>query len=562
MPNPEQAQAEQRLAALLDQLWELDASRWPLEATYQGDRRFDRTLADPSSEAADAYATQVEAIAEQAQEIAPELLADASQDTRAMVLLAAKNTRAMRACKVELWSIDGLSGPQVDYPMIPIFHTIRSQEDVVTLEARYATIPHQLEQLKANAESGLEMGLTPVRVNLERALKQLDAMLVTPLDKDPLLALSIDAGLTVDVSAVRQAVETEVRPALASYRDFLRDVVLPVAREEVGLGALSVGVACYRAQLDYHIGASYSPEVLHQVGLDELRSAQVGMMEVAEELGLAAQTPREVIDAFRDDPSSYAPDAETLLELNAETLRRAEAAVPRVFGHLPRTPIRVHEMESHRSQDAPAAYYYEAPDDLSRPAYYYVNTYLPETRPLYDLEALAFHEAVPGHHLQIALAKEAGDVHPWRRKAGQTAFVEGWALYSELLADELGLYTSPTTRFGMYNFQAWRAARLVIDTGIHHYGWTRAEALEFLLANTSLPEHEAANEVDRYIAWPGQALAYMVGRREIQSLRQEAELLLGDQFNLSEFHDRLLAGGAMPLTLLRENMERWLKSKQ
>ena len=310
--------------------------------------------------------------------------------------------------------------------------------------------------------------------------------------------------------------------------------------------------------MDGHIGSGYTPESLHQLGLEQLDWAHAGMQEVAADLGWETGEVSEIIVRMREDATQYVDQAAILLRLNREAVERAEAALPEVFGILPRIPIEVHPMEGHRATDSPAAYYYPAPEDRSRSAIYYVNAYLPETRPLFNLEALAFHEAIPGHHLQFAIAQDLADFHIWRRSTGQTAFVEGWALYSEVMADEMGLYSSPETRFGMYNYQAWRAARLVIDTGLHSMGWTRNEALQFLVENTALPENEAANEIDRYIAWPGQALGYMVGRLEIESLRRLAEATLTERFVLSDFHDQVLQNGAIPLSLLRENIDEWL----
>lgn len=551
--------AEEQLLATQDSLWELQMERWPQSATYEGDRRFDDQLTDLSPEAELRYVQALEELAATAQTVDSDELSPTSQDTQALIVLQAVLARARLACHESWWSVDGLGGPQVDYPMMSVFHTITGQHDLETLHQRYLATEAQLDQIMDNLSEGLANGYSTPRVNLQRAIDQLNRYLDSSVDADPMLQLNIvDDTLEVDDSVIRDDVENIVRPALARYRDFLVDQILPEAREEVGVSALPNGDACYAILMEEHIGPGYTPETLHQLGLEQLEWAHAGMQEVAAELGWETNDVSEIIVRMREDSTQYVDQAAILLRLNSNVVERAEAALPETFGILPQIPIEVIAMEEHRATDSPAAYYYSAPEDRSRSAIYYVNAYLPETRPLFNLEALAFHEAIPGHHLQFAIAQDLADFHIWRRSTGQTAFVEGWALYAEVLADEMGLYSSPETRFGMYNYQAWRAARLVIDTGLHSMGWTRDEALQFLVENTSLPDSEAANEIDRYIAWPGQALAYMVGRLEIESLRRRAEATLADRFVLSDFHDQVLQNGAIPLSLLRENIDEWL----
>ncbi len=254
----------------------------------------------------------------------------------------------------------------------------------------------------------------------------------------------------------------------------------------------------------------------------------------------------------------YAADAAALLEVNRELMARAMRALPRAFGRLPKTVIEVKAIEDFRARDAPAAYYYGAPQDASRPAYYYVNTDRPEVRLLYKMPALAFHEAVPGHHLQIALASENTALPVFQREMGHTAFVEGWALYAEGLADELGLYRTADEKLGQLSYEMWRAVRLVVDAGLHTKGWTREQAIDYLVAKTGHRREEAENEVDRYIIWPGQALAYKMGELEIRALRRTAQQTLGEKFDLRAFHDRLLAHGAVPLDVARRVVEAWI----
>jgi uncharacterized protein (DUF885 family) len=444
--------------------------------------------------------------------------------------------------------------------MMPVFFSIRTDADQVNLEKRYRATAKQIEQISGNLSRGVQNGYAPTRKNVERALKQLDDHLGSSIDEDPMLRLKDVSGAEVAPAAgVRTAVEEVVRPSLSAYRDVLRDTVLPAARPDQGIADLPTGKECYAARMQGHIGPGYNADELHQAGLAELARMHDGMAEIGRELGLPQPTAASVMKHFAAGAEYYAKTEDELVEKNDAVVKRAKAAMPRAFGRLPKTPVEMRPIEKHRAASAPAAYYYGAPEDGSRPAYYYVNTADPTTRPLFNLEALAFHEAIPGHHQQIALAKEIPDVHQWRRSAGQTAYVEGWALYAEMLADELELYSGPVARFGMYNYQAWRAARLVIDTGLHHKGWTREQAIEFLGDNTTFPDNEIANEIDRYIAWPGQALAYMVGRMKIHELRRRAKLALGDAFSARSFHDAVNANGAVPLVILDDNINTWIR---
>ena len=560
------ATQEQALTQQLDALWAFQMRQSPRWATYEGIRDYDDQLSDLSPQAEEAYFKELDALAQTFRKIPasyPEPLSPHSQDTLQMVLLDVEEQHAERVCHFEYWSVDGLGGPQVSYLMMPVFHSIRTPQDIKTLEARYRKTGTQLAQTIANLKTGKQKGYTAVRVNVERAIAQLDALLLRPVEQDPMLLIKPEEeGESWDTAPLKLAIEEVVRPSLTSYRDFLRDEILPVARDRVGISNIPEGDACYAAQMRGHIGPGYSADGLHEAGLAELERIGQGMVAVGEELGLKNPTPQDVISWAKKNPRHFAKSSEQLITLSEGIVARAEAAAPTVFGLLPKTPVVVREMEAHRAADAPAAYYNPPPSaGGDRPGIYYVNSSDPTTRPLYNMEALAFHEAVPGHHLQIAIAKELPDFHIWRKNIGQTAFVEGWALYAEMLADEMGLYSSPLARFGMYNYQAWRAARLVVDTGLHTKGWTRQQAMEFMAKHTALPENEIANEVDRYIAWPGQALSYMVGRLEIMRLREEAKVKLGKDFDLKAFHDTVLGRGALPLVLLRQHVEQWVAQR-
>ncbi|HYF00676.1 MAG TPA: DUF885 domain-containing protein, partial [Planctomycetota bacterium] len=333
---------------------------------------------------------------------------------------------------------------------------------------------------------------------------------------------------------------------------FLEEEYLPKARtRDLGLGALPGGPAAYAFRIRHHTTLPLSAEEIHRIGLEELRSIQAEMKRIA-----GGDLP-SFFATLKADPKNFFSSREELLSTARRDLEACRAALPKWFGRLPRTDCEVKAIEDYREKDSVAAFYYPPDEKLTRKGIYYANTYQPEKRPRFNLRALTVHEAVPGHHLQIALAMEIEGLPRFRRQAGFTAYVEGWGLYSERLADEMGLYEDDLQRFGMLTYQAWRACRLVVDTGLHALGWTREQAVRFFMDNVALTEAEVLNEVDRYLIWPGQALAYMIGKREILALREEARRRLGGRFDIRAFHDLVLRNGAVPLPTLRRLVEAW-----
>jgi uncharacterized protein (DUF885 family) len=352
---------------------------------------------------------------------------------------------------------------------------------------------------------------------------------------------------------MRAAVFDGVRPAMARYRDFLRDSVLPVARAEDKVGVRNVpdGDTCYAAMIRRYTSLELTAQEIHEIGLRETKRI-MGEMRALGAKVLATENLEETLTRLRTDPALYFDTRDSVEEQASEALARAREAIPQYFGILPEAPCEVVRMVPHEEKHSTIAYYRQPALDGSMPGRYFINTYAPETRPRYEAEALAFHEAIPGHHLQIAIAQELQDIPEFRKHTGVTAYVEGWALYTERLADEMGLYSGDLDRIGMLSFEAWRACRLVVDTGMHAMGWSRQQAIDFMLANSALAENNIVNEVDRYIAWPGQALAYKLGQLEILSLRAEAKQAAGDAFDIRKFHDVVLRNGAVSLTTLRQ----------
>ena len=353
----------------------------------------------------------------------------------------------------------------------------------------------------------------------------------------------------------------ELAPAFAALRATLAQEILPRARRDhEGLTGLPEGAACYRSQIVAHLALARSPEELHRVGLAEIARTDRALAA----LGSSALGTRDLASTLarlRADESLAFASAPELVAAAEGALARAKAAMPRFFGVLPKAECVVREIPPHEAPYTTTAYYRQPHLDGKKPGEYFVNTFEPRSRPRYELEALTWHESIPGHHLQIAIARELGELPAFRRLDGSTAFVEGWGLYAERLAEDMGLYSSDLDRLGAVSYDAWRASRLVVDTGIHHLGWSRAQAEAFMQAHTALSLANISNEVDRYISWPGQALAYKIGQLEILRLRARAEAALGAAFSLPSFHDVVLGAGAVTLPVLAERVEAWISRR-
>jgi uncharacterized protein (DUF885 family) len=547
--------------AVAEDTWELLLAEDPFEATALGDRRFDAVLPDLGAGTHDAVLRQKKDLAARLKRINAGFLQGESLVTARFLAVLLNDDVETEICRRPLWDVDQLAGVHMAVAAVSSQQVIDSAAAGAAYLTRLNGVDALLRQQTDNLRQGLAAGLTAPRATVGRVVAQLDEMVrEAPAASPYATALTRAQGLSPEArrqleTDVLAAVRDVVQPALTAYHDFLQKEYLPHARDTVGVSSLPDGAACYRALVHREAGVPTPPEELHLVGERELTRLRDAMAGIAR--GQGYESVAAYSEALARAPEQHLSSREALLAHHAAILARAAAALPRTFGRIPAAPVEPRSIEPFREREAPAAYYEPASVDGKRPAIYYLNTYAPETRPLYNAEALAFHEAMPGHHVQIALAQDIPGLPAVRRYAGATAFIEGWALYAELLADELGLYSTPATRFGMLNFQAWRAARLVVDTGLHAMGWSREQAIAFMRANLALPDDEIANEVDRYIVWPGQALAYMSGRLEIQALRQQSEAKLGARFDLKRFHDAVLGAGAVPLPVLRDLISVW-----
>jgi len=468
----------------------------------------------------------------------------------------------------ELMAMTQLDGVQQDVPStiakMPA-GTVRDYEDIL---ARLRAVPVLVNQTIVLLRRGLASGITPPRITLRDVPSQAQDLVVDDPLTSPLLSAftHFPAGVSaVDQQRLRVAAlaayRDSVAPAFRELSGFLRGEYVPGARTTTGIRDLPNGMAWYQVRARASTTTDLTPEQIHAIGLAEVKRIRAAMDSVIAASGFKGSFA-EFVQFLRTDPRFYWTSADDLIHASRELMKRIDPELTKLFGTLPRLPYGVAPIPSYSERSQTTAYYQPGSPLAHRAGTYFVNTYNLPARPKWEMEALSLHEAVPGHHLQIALAQELEGVPEFRRFGGYTAFVEGWGLYSESLGEELGLYTDPYSRFGQLTYEMWRAIRLVIDTGIHTMGWTREQAIDYFKANTAKTEHDITVEVDRYIVWPGQALAYKIGELKIKELRAYAARTLGDRFDVRAFHDHVLGAGAVPLDVLDARIHAWVASVQ
>jgi len=538
------------LRQLADEYWEGVLRRAPTLATFLGDYRYNDRLPDIGPDGRGEERADLQRIQERLELLDVEQLELEDRISASMLRLSLMAGLEALRLRLDEIAVDQMDGPQVWLPELLNWHPTDTQDHVDQLIARYRAFPRLLDQYLDNLGDGIRDGRTSPSIAVERVIAQLEALLATPVEDSPLSGRGRLQSPELGKS-LPQVVSESVIPAYRRMLAFLKDYA---ARQEPGIWSVTDGAEIYALLARQHTTTELTPQELHAIGREELEHIHDEMRAIMRDLGDGDSSIREFTETLTRDPNNLPTSREEILQASERLLEQAQAALPRAFGKLPRIPCVVKPVEEFRERDAPAAYYFQPAADGSRPGTFYVNTFEPSARPRHTLPALAFHEGVPGHHLQIALGQEARGLPAFRRlSAGwlANAFVEGWALYTERLADELGLYPDQRARFGMLGYQAWRACRLVVDTGIHDQRWSRQRAIDFFFDNVGLTERETVNEVDRYIVWPGQALAYKVGQREIERARWDLQRQQGERFDLRVFHDALLGHAAVPLSTLR-----------
>jgi len=543
---------------LADRFWEGVLERDPLTATVLGDERYNDRWPNlgPEGRAADEAAYR-STLAE-AGDIGDEGLATEQVITRDLLVVVARNHLEALVTRQYQLAIDHMTGPQVWPVQAAQYQPADTPERLDRLLARFAAYPTLIEQYVGVLREGMADGRTSASVPVKRAIEQIDRLLAIPPPQSPATAMA-QVSVEDDRARVADALESDVYPAWRGLRDFLVGEYQPVARTEPGIRATPDGDAAYRLAIRMHTTLDTTAADVHAYGLADLARIEAEMDAIARNMGHADR--HALRHALATDPDNHTADPAAIVRLAQEQTDRAYAAAPRFFGRLPRANCEVRAVEPYREADSPPAFYMPPSIDGSRIGQYYINTFQPEERQLHKLASISFHEATPGHHFQISIEMELTGLPALRRLGSRlagVAYAEGWGLYCERLADEMGLYASDAERLGMLETQAFRAARLVVDSGLHAMGWTRDEAIEFMHERGTLPAMDAAIEVDRYTVWPGQALSYKLGQREITTAREEVAASMGERFDLRAFHDEVLGHGALPLETLRREIGGWV----
>jgi uncharacterized protein (DUF885 family) len=467
----------------------------------------------------------------------------------------------------DLLQVSQLGGPQTAASTIAS-QPAQTVKDYTDILARLRSLPTVVDQTIALLDSGVKLGVTPPRITLRDVPAQVKDLIPEDPMKSALLApfTSFPVGIAEsDRSRLRadavRAYNEQDRPAFQRLQAYLTNTYIPRARETIGMSALPNGAAWYAYNVKVQTTTTRTPAEIHALGLTEVKRIRSEMDSLIRSTGFTGDFA-SFIHMLRTDPKFFYKDSASLVRGYRDITKRIDPELPKLFGRLPRLPYGVSTIQSYSAPSQTTAYYWPGAPEAHRAGQFFVNTYKLDTRPIWEMEVLTSHEAVPGHHLQIAISQELEGIPEFRRYGGYTAFVEGWALYSESLGPALGLEKDPYSKFGQLTYEMWRAIRLVIDTGIHSLGWSRQQAIDYFKANSAKTENDITVEVDRYIVWPGQALAYKSGELEIKALRKYAEQELGARFDIRAFHDQILSQGALPLDVLDTRIRAWVTDQK
>ncbi|HNP62522.1 MAG TPA: DUF885 domain-containing protein [Woeseiaceae bacterium] len=557
------ADADSEFSALLDEHWEWRLSTSPVLASMLGDRRFNDQWQDDSLDAIEerhkatreflrrTYAIDRSALSAEDQ-LNHELFRRQLQDD--------VDAHQFGAFLMPFSSRGGIQTPENLTNQLPLV-SLQDYEDWL---GRIEKLPVVIDQQIKLAEEGRKRGIVAPKILMQRVPDQLATQLVDYAGESPLFRVFNSLPETFSAAdrerlraEASDVIEKRVLPAYKKLDRYFNQQYLPASRDSVGLSQLPNGNAWYEHLARSFTTTRMTPDEIHRLGLEEVKRIRDEMNGIIAAVEFDGDF-QEFLAYLRTDPQFYYDSPEALYNAYLATCKRIDPELVNLFGKLPRMPYGVKPIPDSIAPDTTTAYYTRPAADGSRAGIYWVNLYRPEVRPKYEIEVLSVHEAMPGHHLQIALQQELSDMPNFRRFLGFTAFVEGWGLYSERLGYDLGLYTDPYSRFGQLTYDMWRAVRLVVDTGMHYKGWTRQQAIDFFRDNAAKAEHDIVNEIDRYIGNPGQALAYKIGQLKMLSLRERAENHLGPRFDIRAFHDELLGAGALPLDLLELRMDAWL----
>ena len=561
--NGEKSESE-KFHELLSEQWEKGIIRNPEWASSLGDNRFNDKLNDTSYETILKRQGETRELQETVKKIDRSKLSEDDQLNYDLYLQGIEKQIEGFQFLSYLIPIDQMGGIQIGFAGISNYMPFNNVKDYENYLARMRAFPTKLDQTIDLMKRGVKEGWVPPKIILVSVPDQIKAQFGKLVEESPLFKPFKDFPESIPSEEQTRLIDemlsvlTEyVYPAYETLYSYFIESYLPSCGESIACKDFPNGDVYYNYQIKSYTTTNLTAEEIHQIGLGEVDRIRAEMKKVINMTEFKGSFD-EFLTFLRTDSQFYFTSEDELLNEYRMICKKADAELPKFFGLLPRLPYGVKPIPDYQAPASPTAYYYSGSQEAGRAGFFMANTYKLETRPKYEMEALSIHEAVPGHHLQITLAQELDNIPKFRRYGGYTAFVEGWGLYSEKLAEEMGFYEDPYSKFGQLTYEMWRACRLVVDTGMHTLGWTRQEAIDFMLSNTAKTENDVTVEIDRYIAWPGQALAYKIGELKIRELRSKAEKEMGENFNIRDFHDVVLGHGAVPLDILEKHVNEYI----
>lgn len=547
--------------------WEYQLKAHPEFATYVGDTRYNDRMSDYSAGAQLADLRHSEQALKRFQSINPKDLSEEEKLNLSLTIRGLKDAIAGAAFKSWEMPVDQMNGIHLDLAAMPSQVPLTTAKDYRDYLSRLHQIPRVFEQTTENMRAGLADHLMPPKYLLEKVVAETEGIAHTAPEKSSFYqpCNKFNSGISAAEqnelrTAILKAITDEVLPAYSRFAEFLRKDYAPQGRTEYGVWALPDGAARYRFAVRANTTTDFSPEAIHEMGLKQVKEIEAEMLVIAKQQGFSDL--ESFNEHIRKDPKHYGTSGQQIFDLYKNYTDQMYAKLPQLFGHLPKNKLEVVPMEEYRAPAAVPADYSPGAGNDGRPGRINVNEYAPERRLLLNVEAIAYHEGIPGHHMQFAAAEELSDLPPFRKFANYNAYSEGWAFYAERLGKEVGFYQDPYSEYGRLENEMWRSVRLVVDTGVHYKHWTRQQMVDFFHAHTAMDDPNIQSEVDRYIAWPGQALAYKLGQMKILELRERAKQELGSKFDIRSFHDAVLSEGPLPLDVFEQHMLRWVEEQK
>lgn len=556
-----------QLNDLISEYWEYNLKQSPVFASIIGDKRYNDQLGSDSPESIKQDAAKKREYLAKFQAISTTGFPEQEKLNRELEIRDIQ--RDLGNFDLNLWQmpVSQIGGVHLELPQLVSILSFQSVKDYTDYISRLHQVPRVLDENIAAMRIGMSNGMMPPKFLLEKVVDQANGIASAEAEKSPFaepFQKFSDSFTEADKKRLKAdglaAIQNDVNPAYAKFATFVKTDYAPKGRTEVGIWSLPNGDAIYKFMVRQSTTTDVEPEKIHQIGLQQVAEIEGQMQAIAKKLGY--KDFKSLAAAIAGDPKLHGQSREQILDLYSKYIDQMKPKLPQLFGRLPKAELIVMPVESFREKDAPDAQYIEGTPDGSRPGHVMVNTGEPQKRSLIDVEATAYHEGVPGHHLQISMAQELPSLPPFRQHGFWGAYIEGWALYSERLGKEVGFYQDPYQEYGRLESEMWRAIRLVVDTGLHYKHWTRDQVVQYFHDHSSIDEISVQSETNRYISWPGQALSYKMGQLQILDLRAKAQKELGTNFDIREFHDQILDSGALPLDVLASEVDVWIAQKK